>query len=249
MSVYRELAAEMRANKAVIDSLNSRNQLLQQQNQRLKQEIHSVVQATLTLGQFAGVARQSEEGFPGAIAPDTLARLVRTESPETASDNPSDSHSDSAFTADLLGSASSSQTGSSQTGSSQTGSSQTATPAPSPHTPRQRVPRPISQSSLQVAPYPAPPAARQGQPPIQRSPKPAVRQSNRRTEAAFGIGTLANTTVKLFTEKTGEYRSSALDSQGDKEISSIWLVLSIILIIVTAFGAGFLIMKPLLNKR
>ncbi len=241
MSVYRELAAEMRANKAVIDSLNSRNQLLQQQNQRLKQEIHSVVQATLTLGQFAGVARQSEEGFPSAIAPDTLARLVRTESPETAPDNPSDS----AFTADLLA-----LPGSSQTGSSQTGSSQAAASAPLPNASRQRVPRPISQKpSLQAAPYPAPPAARQGQPQSQPSPKPAVRQSSRRTEAAFGIGTLANTTAKLFTEKSGEYRSSALDSQGDKEISSIWLVLSIILIIVTAFGAGFLIMKPLLNKR
>ena len=56
MSVYRELAAELRANKAVIDSLTSRNQQLIQQNQRLKQEIHNVVQATLNLGQMAGVA-------------------------------------------------------------------------------------------------------------------------------------------------------------------------------------------------
>ena len=80
MSVYRELAAELRANKAVIDSLNSRNQQLLDQNQRLKQEIHNVVQATLNLGQFAGVARQTaQEEFPAAIAPDTLAKLVRAQ--------------------------------------------------------------------------------------------------------------------------------------------------------------------------
>ncbi|NJM99756.1 MAG: hypothetical protein HC800_23785, partial [Phormidesmis sp. RL_2_1] len=63
MSVYRELAAELRANKAVIDSLNSRNQQLLQQNQFLKQEIHNVVQATLSLGQAAGVARQAKDSF------------------------------------------------------------------------------------------------------------------------------------------------------------------------------------------
>ena len=57
MSVYRELASELRATKAVIDSLNSRNQQLLQQNQFLKQEIHNVVQSALSLGQAAGVAR------------------------------------------------------------------------------------------------------------------------------------------------------------------------------------------------
>ena len=57
MSVYRELATELRTNKAVIDSLNSRNEQLLKQNQRLKREIHQVVQAALALGQAAGVAR------------------------------------------------------------------------------------------------------------------------------------------------------------------------------------------------
>ena len=97
MSVYRELASELRANKAVIDSLNSRNQQLLQQNQFLKQEIHNVVQSALSLGQAAGVARpaphlvgQGNEPiggmpyaqpseFPNAIAPDTLAKLAQSE--------------------------------------------------------------------------------------------------------------------------------------------------------------------------
>ena len=229
MSVYRELAAELRANKAVVDSLNSRNQLLQQQNQRLKQEIHSVVQATLTLGQFAGVARQSSpEGFPSAIAPDTLARLVRTEASDSETALPED------MGLSLLDSL-----------QSETSAAQTAPPAPA----RQRVPRPISpQSSLQAAPYPAIAPTPQ---PAHRQPakKLAGRQGSRRTESVLGIGALAQNTSKLFTEKSGEYRSSALDSPENKEIGSIWLVLSIILIILTAFGAGFLIMKPLLNNR
>ena len=232
MSVYRELAAEMRADKAVIDSLNSRNQLLQRQNQRLKQEIHSVVQATLTLGQFAGVARQSDpEGFPSAIAPDTLARLVRSEA--------QDAEAQAALPEDLGFSLDSLQL------------EATSPPTAPPSTTRQRVPRPISSQS-QAASYSAIAPAPQ---PVQRqrsdhsAKKPAGRQSHRRTESVLGMGALAKTAPKLFTEKSGEYRSSALDSSDSKEIGSIWLVLSIILIIVTAFGAGFLIMKPLLNNR
>jgi len=54
---------------------------------------------------------------------------------------------------------------------------------------------------------------------------------------------------KLFTDQPGKYPSTALDASENKEIGGIWLVLSIVLIIVTAFGAGFLIMKPLLNDR
>ncbi|NJN00044.1 MAG: hypothetical protein HC800_25485 [Phormidesmis sp. RL_2_1] len=80
----------------------------------------------------------------------------------------------------------------------------------------------------------------------------------RRTETIPGKGTmtqvpfgrsLENSLGQLFTESSGNYRSSTLDSSENKEIGGIWLALSIILIIVTAFGAGFLIMKPLLNDR
>jgi len=54
---------------------------------------------------------------------------------------------------------------------------------------------------------------------------------------------------KLVTEQAqGRYRrNSQLDRNA--EISGWWLTLAIVLIVVTAFGAGYLIMRPLLIKK
>lgn len=260
MTVYRELAAELRANQAVIDSLKSRNQKLLEQNQRLKQEIHNVVQATLSLGQVAGVARQALQGenlqeltkdFLGAVAPDTLARLVR--GGEAA---PADQH----VLAALL-----EQPVPLEANHPQAPQSSGAVPATPLHN---RVLRPIAQ---QPAKQPAkqPPANAAVQATAKKTAKgnttgtvrnrDAKRQQAqkqprqlpfRQTEAIPSKGSMIQLPhKKLFTEQSGEYRSSVLDTSENKEIGGIWLVLSIILIIVTAFGAGFLIMKPLLNDR
>lgn len=252
MSVYRELAAELRANKAVIDSLNSRNQQLIQQNQKLKKEIHNVVQATLNLGQFAGVARPAgQDSVPNAIGPDTLAKLVRAqgEANKTAGNIPI--AEPDAINYDI---------------------SPQRQPAPQPpqnrqqqgmppvrpqqHAPRQqsqqRRPQPIQSGTRLSAPTNVPAPKRTAKPAsmqvkTNRPPAPP-RQAAPKKRIDVAIATKA-APAKLFTEQTGEYRSSVLDSPDEKEIGGIWLALSIILIIVTAFGAGFLIMKPLLNDR
>ncbi|OKH41059.1 hypothetical protein NIES2119_01415 [[Phormidium ambiguum] IAM M-71] len=54
---------------------------------------------------------------------------------------------------------------------------------------------------------------------------------------------------KLVTEQVqGRYRrNSQLDR--NSEINGWWLTLAIVLIVVTAFGAGYLFMRPLLMKR
>ncbi|PZO58547.1 MAG: hypothetical protein DCF15_05090 [Phormidesmis priestleyi] len=281
MSVYRELAAELKANKAVIDSLNSRNQQLLQQNQFLKQEIHNVVQATLSLGQVAGVARQaSKDSFPSAIAPDTLAKLVRGETSaafqESTAQNAAQNAAQNKPQTDLqqLQSISEAlpqikaQARAAQLQSTQAHSTQAI--------PSARVPKPITQRSQpqrsepskpqaiahSSAPTDATTAQRQGhtqghttvrsQPSKQsQSGKPSGKQpAFRRTEPISGKGAMVPTALpKLFTETSGEYRSSVLDSAENKEIGGVWLVLSIVLIIVTAFGSGFLIMKPLLKNR
>ncbi|MEO0520291.1 MAG: hypothetical protein AAF171_23660 [Cyanobacteria bacterium P01_A01_bin.116] len=280
MSVYRELAAELRANKAVIDSLNSRNQQLLQQNQFLKQEIHNVVQATLTLGQAAGVARQAAQGgaqgFPSAIAPDTLARLVKAETRAQAVGQTQDaevSYEPSAnqvphqgpnhIASQKVAGQRSQQVAASQP-IAQSPIAQPVVPrppqsaSPAPVMPQTRVPRPIapkpaSKKSTPVSQRSA--ASKQAsQKPRQQAAKPVHPSTYRPTETVPGKGTMVQGALskpkgKLFTEQTGEYRSSVLDSQDGKEIGGIWLALSIILIIVTAFGAGFLIMKPLLNDR
>lgn len=273
MTVYRELAAELRANKAVIDSLNSRNQQLLNQNRVLKQEIHNVVQATLHLGQFAGVARQTDgsgqtlrPAFPNAIAPDTLAKLARGENNPSPEDTykPHPSYPNQLAPQAI-----------------QPPKAPSATPATS----RNRVPRPIGQSAAKhsmkaptvnsaardAAREAAKEAARISErASMVRQQAPQPQQVLRRVETnrnRTAIATKAPAKIpakspvkpptkmmkspapKLFTENSGSYRSASLESSEDKEIGGIWLVLSIILIIVTAFGAGFLIMKPLLNDR
>lgn len=53
ISVYRELAAELQTARVMLDSLNSQNQQLVQQNQQLRVEIERVVQSALQLRQVA----------------------------------------------------------------------------------------------------------------------------------------------------------------------------------------------------
>lgn len=284
MSVYRELAAELKANKAVIDSLNSRNQQLLQQNQFLKQEIHNVVQATLNLGQVAGVARQaSKDSFPSAIplegfaiAPDTLAKLVRGETSAAFQESAAQNAAQNKPQTDLqqLQSISEAlpqlkaQARAAQLHSTQAHSTQA--------TPSARVPKPITQRSQPQRSDPSRPQAiaptadatnaataqRQGHTQSHTQSHTTIRsqpskQSKSDKQAAFRrtepisskSAMVPNALPKLFTETSGEYRSSALDSAENKEIGGVWLVLSIVLIIVTAFGSGFLIMKPLLKNR
>lgn len=181
MSVYRELAAELQATKAMVDSLSGQNQHLNRQNQMLRQEIHRVVQVTLQLGQYAGVAHPSDS------TPDARAPLADTTMPETIKSKG---------------------------------------------------------AGLGQVPLSEPPVA-----PIRR-PKGGKRVNAAAQSNAQPVGAKAMALVpKFFTEQSGETRRYALDSESSKELSGLWLMVSIVLIIFTAFGAGFLIMRPLLNDR
>lgn len=51
ISVYRELAAELQAAQAMLDSLNGQNQQLVKQNQKLRQEVEKVLQSSQHLQQ------------------------------------------------------------------------------------------------------------------------------------------------------------------------------------------------------
>lgn len=243
MSVYRELAAELRTNKAVIDSLNSRNEQLLKHNQRLKREIHHVVQAALTLGQAAGVARpaskdsfssslysEPKESFSEATTPDALASLARTHSRRQKNETQDLSANQSASADEV------------PTIYEPTvyeplmPPTQPAAPLATPKAIRNRVPKPIVEGQS-----------------VERAGKKQILKSARNVgqpQPSSQSGSPFSAVMpKLFTEQSGEYRSSILEKSDEKEIGGIWLALSIVLIIVTAFGAGFLIMKPLLNER
>jgi len=56
LSVYRELAAEMQANQAMLEFLRTQNQHLLKQNQHLRQEIDKLVQSAIHLQQMTDSA-------------------------------------------------------------------------------------------------------------------------------------------------------------------------------------------------
>ncbi len=169
LSVYRELATELQATKAMVDSLGSQNQHLAKQNQLLRQEIHRVVQSTLQLGQYAGVAHPTDGLTPPEPTPPA---------------NPSQS-------------------------------------MPHQSTPPQSMPATLGHQAVS---------------PRQTGPTQS------------GVNPLA-LVPKFFTEQAGERKRFDAEPGRTREMSGLWLVLSITVIILTAFGAGFLIMRPLLSDR
>ncbi|MEA5463944.1 hypothetical protein [Leptothoe sp. PORK10 BA2] len=160
MSVYRELAAELQATKAMVDSLSTQNTHLNNQNHLLRQNIHQMVQLALQLGHHAGVAHPAESEM-------------------TYSTPPMELHSQS------------------------------------------------SRPAVQPSPFLA-------EEPLPRGPE--------RPRVKPGLS-------KVFTEQTGETRRYSLESSASGSLSTLWLIVSIAVIILTAFGAGFLIMRPLIGDR
>lgn len=82
ISVYRELAAELQASKAMLDSLNAQNQQLTKQNQQLRKEIELVVQSALQLRQVAESSQPMGWGTASEDLMDSsefVAELNRTE--------------------------------------------------------------------------------------------------------------------------------------------------------------------------
>lgn len=245
MSVHRELAAELRANKAVIDSLNNRNEQLLKQNQRLKQEIHHVVQAAVNLGHAAGVTRGARNSFYNG----SRNGLQSDKEPSTKSTGPFDT------------SASSGRTPSQKQRSKKKAGKQISQ---RPDTNSAHPPELIdeiatlhepSTSSQLTAPSAQTLVHRplgEGQPEERSSKKNSklAKDTNLQPQKAFLPSFQFSAIMpKLFTEESGGHQSALLEKSSEQEIGGIWLALSILLIVVTAFGAGFLIMKPMLGRR
>lgn len=149
ISVYRELAVELQAAKAKLDSLNAQNQHLAKHNQQLVQEIEKAVQSVLQLQQIVDAG-----GGMGT-------------------------------------------------------------------------PRPVQRSSR-------PPSV------VQTTVGPLTFQKSKAIPAY---------SKKYFTEQEeGRYRRRS-QPEKNSEINGWWLAIAILLIIVTAFGTGYLIVRPLLRSR
>lgn len=144
ISVYRELAAELQATQSMLDSLNTQNQQLSQQNQRLRLEVDRLVQASLQAQHVVDAMPQPSWGQPIAAS------------------------------------------------------------TPSPHRP-----------------------------------------NHQRDRTPDGDKPLALVTEvpDRYPQRPGSSRST------NPELSNLWFVTAMVLVVVSAFGAGFLIVRPLLSNR
>ncbi|MEK0179097.1 MAG: hypothetical protein EAZ78_03130 [Oscillatoriales cyanobacterium] len=187
ISLYREVTAELQSAQAMLDSLKTHNQQLVQQNQQLRREVETVVQASIYLQQAVNSAQSvSQTGMP-QMTPVKKFNLT-VESPRLAS---------LPFPADY------------------SVPNDTSTPNPAP--PTVNFPFPIA------AAEPTAPSLDEQQP--DKLPE------------------------KLFTEvPETPYR---LRSQPKKasDFSGLWLALAIFLIVIAAFGAGYVVVRPLLMKK
>ena len=161
ISVYRELAAELQATHVMLESLNTKNQQLAQQNQQLRKEVERVVQLGLNLQHWVEA--------PPAVDP--INRDLKA------------NHS--------------------------------------------------------TAPFIAPSALRQ---PTPNTPSP---EASAMASAIAAKLRTPDSADLLFSEAALPHSST--NSKPARDFSGIWLTITILLIVVSAFGAGFLVMKPFLS--
>ncbi|MBW4490137.1 MAG: hypothetical protein KME12_20345 [Trichocoleus desertorum ATA4-8-CV12] len=161
ISVYRELAAELQATRAMLDSLNNQNQQLVKQNQQLRTEVDKVVQSALQLQKVAGSHQPLSQSVMGGVAytrPDIVVEP-------------------SYFTSE----------------------------------PARSMPRSFNPHSEPI--------------------EPTV------------------VSEKLYTEQSETRPRRSPQSNQSPELGGFWLAAVIFLIVVSAFGAGFLIVRPFLPSR
>ncbi|MDB9527081.1 hypothetical protein PN498_13855 [Oscillatoria sp. CS-180] len=210
ISIYRELATELKTTQATVDALTQQNQQLLRQNKLLRTEIHRFVQAAEQLGHFAGVSPKET-----TTAPHHKATTVRVQEPSTQSD--------------LFGSPDHSEvTSRSQAPAKVTKVKETAVrPAP---------------------PQEATPSSAAAETPLSVSPNSAIvpHPKTKKRDRPNGPEPELNP-HRLFTEQhEGTRPLSKVASRAD--LGNLWLATTILLVVVSAFGAGFLIMRPLLNR-
>jgi hypothetical protein len=199
ISVYRELATELKATQALVDSLTQQNQQLGQQNQLLRQEMVKFADSAAQLKQVVEASLPfSPEAF-SSVSPDrTMATPSHLAPPsqEARWDNPEPTMAES---------------------STESNNS---------------VANLTSQFTQMLKP--------RAQAPTRGTAKSSPRASTQRPQPL--------PPQRLYTEERLEVARPTQGRAKSADLSGLWLATTIVLIVVSAFGAGFLIMKPLLNN-
>ncbi|MBD2164979.1 hypothetical protein H6G04_11260 [Calothrix membranacea FACHB-236] len=183
MSVYRELADELKTAQIQIDALTSKNHKLVQENQLLRQEITKVVQSLLHLQKLVDVPTQPPAKPSDRPAPNPE---VKNEAKSAATTQP---------------------------------------PAKEAR-PRQQVARPRPSAKPEV------PSAK-----------------GDRTSVSIPITEMLPSIPQTVLIEEEEVRYYGPNESEVKEVSGWWLAISILLIMLTAFTAGYLVVRPFFEHQ
>ncbi len=176
ISLYREVTAELQSAQAMLDSLKTHNQQLLQQNQELRREVETVVQASVYLQQAVSSAQSvTQTGMPQM--PHVNRFNLSAASPRLASLPLQANH-----------------------------------PVPEEATP-------VAQTVAFPFPVAEPEAT-----------APAIPE-------------------KLFTEVPETPYRLRTQPKKASDLSGLWLAIAIFLIVIAAFGAGYIVVRPLLMKK
>ncbi|NET08670.1 MAG: hypothetical protein F6K16_29040 [Symploca sp. SIO2B6] len=225
ISVYRDLAQELEATKQQLSTLGSENQMLRQQNQSLRQEVSQVISSAASLQRMVQ-AMDQQRVTPG---PHVQEQGIRTAAHPP---NTIDSHaldSDTKESTSLLDSEdftpSNGVADELIAELDRTLAAQIGAPTVSPSSPERATSEAIASGPFcDVAPGPMTEAA-----PEQIS---------------------QDDVTKFFTEQPVEAPDAialAQDERKSKPISGVWLALTLLVVIVSAFSAGFLVMLPFIQ--
>jgi hypothetical protein len=180
ISLYREVTAELQSAQAMLDSLKTHNQQLLQQNQELRREVETVVQASVYLQQAVNSAQSvSQTGMPQM--PSVNRFNLSAASPRLASLPLQANYS--------------------------------VPDEPTPAAQTVAFPFPVAE------PEPTAPAMAEKMP------------------------------EKLFTEVPETPYRLRTQPKKSSDLSGLWLAIAIFLIVIAAFGAGYVVVRPLLMKK
>ncbi len=176
ISLYREVTAELQSAQAMLDSLKTHNQQLLQQNQELRREVETVVQASVYLQQAVNSAQSvTQTGMP--------------QMPPVNRFN-------------------------------------------------------LSAASPRLASLPL-----QANHPVPEEPTPAPQTVAFPFSIAEPEPTAPAIPEKLFTEIPETPYRLRTQPKKASDLSGLWLAIAIFLIVIAAFGAGYLVVRPLLMKK
>ncbi|WOD40822.1 hypothetical protein [Nodosilinea sp. E11] len=194
ISVYRELATELRATQAMVDSLTQQNQQITQQNQVLRQEMIRFADSAARLKQAIEGSQPQPVEMASGMRP--LESNFGAEASAIAPLYPTQVHEETASLPDRLS---------------------------------ESMGEGVSSLANQITQMVKPKAK------TKKASKPPQRPQ-------------AAPPQRLYTEERLESNRPGQLSQRPADLSGLWLAATILLIVISAFGAGFLIMKPLLSN-